>query len=130
QIRQYVTNEYEGYAQDSIRLTSNLNVTLGVRYSFATVPYEKNGLQVRPNVDLGKWFSDRIYEYAERHPFGQVTTHHLYTWRKSKQRSRLVRFHDMNNFAPRVSFAYSPGFDKGVGHAFFGPAGKSSIRGG
>src|SRR5262249_33908221 len=33
-----------------------------------------------------------------------------------------------NNFAPRIGFAYSPGFDHGLMHSIFGGTGKSSIR--
>jgi hypothetical protein len=129
QIRRYVTNEYEAYVQDSIRLSSNLNVTLGLRYSFGTVPYEKNGLQVRPSVDLGQWFSDRIANMQNGIPSDRSP---LISYTLGGKANNAAGWFDAdkNNFAPRISLAYSPGFDNGIGRILFGAPGQSSIRGG
>ena len=52
QAREFITSEYEGYAQDTFHLKSNLTLTFGLRYSYGSVPYEKSGLEVVPNLDL------------------------------------------------------------------------------
>jgi len=129
QVRDYVTTEYEGYLQDSLRVTKDLNVTLGLRYSVGTVPYEKNGLQVTPSVDLDKWFAQRISNMQAGIPSDKSP---LITYSPGGKANNARGWFDSdgNNFAPRVSFAYSPSFSDGVGHTLFGSGGKTSIRGG
>lgn len=129
QLRQYITKEYEGYVQDSYKITSNLNVTAGLRYSFATAPYEGRGLQVRPSVNLGKWFADRMANMENGVPSDASP---LISFTPGGKRNNAPGWFspDKTNFAPRVSFAYSPGFDSGLGRALFGGPTKGSIRGG
>ena len=45
-------HEYEGFVSDSWRVTPELTLTLGLRYSNDRPPYEANGLQVAPNIRL------------------------------------------------------------------------------
>jgi len=129
QIREYVTTEYEGYIQDGWRLTKDLNVTFGVRYSLATVPYEKNGLQVRPSVDLDEWFSQRMSNMAAGIASDKSP---LITYSPGGKANNAPGWFDTdtNNFAPRVSFAYSPSFEGGFARTLTGGPGKTSIRGG
>lgn len=129
QVRRYLTKEYEWYIQDSLRLTSSLNVTFGLRYSYATVPYDTQGLQVRPSVDLDKWFAQRLANMQNGVPSDKSP---LITYSPGGKANNAPGWFspDKNNFAPRVSFAYSPGFNNGLGRVLFGGSGKSSIRGG
>jgi len=129
QLRSYLTQEYEGYAQDSIKLRSNLNVTFGLRYNFATVPYETHGLQVRPNVDLNQWFAQRIANMQAGVPSWQSP---LISYIPGGKANNAPGWFESNkaNFAPRLSFAYSPSFSSGVGRMLFGGSETSSIRGG
>lgn len=129
QFRQFVTTEYEGYVQDSLRLTSNLTVTAGIRYSFATVPYEKQGRQVIPDVEIGQWFAQRLANMEQGIPSDASP---LITFKPGGKVNNAPGWfaNDKNNFAPRASFAYSPGFTSGLGHLLFGGPAKSSIRGG
>ncbi len=55
-LRRYATDEYEFYGQDSWKVTPNLTVTAGLRYSLFSPPWEVNGLQVAPDISLGDWF--------------------------------------------------------------------------
>ena len=55
----YASDEYEFYVQDSWKVGSSLTVTAGLRYSLFSPPWEVNGLQVAPNVDLGTLFAQR-----------------------------------------------------------------------
>jgi hypothetical protein len=56
---QYITNEVEYYGQDSWKITPKLTVTYGLRHTLLQVPYERNGQEIGPTIDLGKWFDAR-----------------------------------------------------------------------
>ena len=55
----YITNEFEYYGQDSWKLRPNLTVTFGLRHTLLQVPYERNGQEIAPTINLGKWFDAR-----------------------------------------------------------------------
>jgi Carboxypeptidase regulatory-like domain len=57
--RNFAEDAYEMYLQDVWKIKSNLTVTLGLRYSLFSPPWETNGLQVGPNINLGNWFDSR-----------------------------------------------------------------------
>ncbi|MFN2393281.1 MAG: carboxypeptidase regulatory-like domain-containing protein [Pyrinomonadaceae bacterium] len=50
--------------------------------------------------------------------------------REVKERINYVYGDDKDNFQPRVGFAYSPNFERGILNTLFGRGGQSSIRGG
>lgn len=55
----YLTNEFEYYGQDSWKIKPNLTLTFGLRHTLLGVPYERNGQEVVPTVNLGKWLDNR-----------------------------------------------------------------------
>jgi Carboxypeptidase regulatory-like domain/TonB dependent receptor-like, beta-barrel len=55
----YLTNEFEYYAQDSWKIKPNLTLTFGLRHTLLGVPYERNGQEVVPTVNMGKWLDAR-----------------------------------------------------------------------
>lgn len=117
-LRRYRTNEYSLFLQDSWRARSDLTFNLGVRYDYATVPYEKDGL-LSNLVDQ---------DPSGRTPAGGFT---FITVGKNSDNPDIPLFDpDFNNFAPRVGFAYSPSFKEGLLGKIFGGPGKSSVRGG
>ena len=105
--RRYATNEYEFYVQDSWQIGETLTVTGGLRYGLASPPWETNGLQVAPSVSLGERFKVREEMMAKGVPENTLApiqfvlagpengTKGYYDW-------------DKNNFAPRISVAWSP----------------------
>jgi hypothetical protein len=105
--RRYAADEYEFYVQDSWRVRKNLTVNYGLRYSLLSPPWETSGTQVAPTISLGKWFQQRQLNMqhgigAEADPIVQFAlagpVNHkpgYYNW-------------DYHNFAPRLSFAYTP----------------------
>jgi hypothetical protein len=105
--RVYGANEFELYAQDSWHVRDNLTVSAGLRYGLYSPPWEVNGQQVAPNVNLGEWFDQRVAnmqagipssasEKITFVPGGPVNNGPgFYEW-------------DKNNFAPRVSAAWTP----------------------
>ena len=56
---QYITNEVEYYAQDSWKVRPNLTVTYGLRHTLLQVPYERNGQEIVPTINMTQWFDDR-----------------------------------------------------------------------
>ena len=105
--RKYASDEYEFYVQDSWRLRSNLTVSAGVRYSLYSPPYEVNGLQVGPTVNMGEWFDARARGMAQGIPSSgdPVVSFDLAGPRNGREGMYAW---DKNNFAPRVSFAWTP----------------------
>lgn len=111
--REYASNEYEWYVQDSWRLRSNLTVTAGLRYSLFSPPYEVNGLQVAPTISMGKWFNDRAAGMLKGIPANQHpnTTFDL---AGPKNNRRGYYETDKNNWAPRIAVAWSPHAESGL----------------
>jgi Carboxypeptidase regulatory-like domain len=125
--RQFKANEFEWYVQDSYRFKPNLTVTLGVRHSLLQTPYEVNGQQVAPTINLGEWFNNRALAAKQ----GQGNQPE-FAFAPSGQGRGGKPYWPMNkdNFAPRMSVAYSPGFQDGFLKRLFGGPGKTSIRAG
>jgi Carboxypeptidase regulatory-like domain/TonB dependent receptor len=55
----YLTNEFEYYGQDSWKVRPNLTLTFGLRHTLLQVPYERNGQEVVPTVNMGQWLNNR-----------------------------------------------------------------------
>lgn len=125
--RHFKANEFEWYAQDSYRLKPNLTVTLGVRHSLLETPYDVNGQQVAPTIDLHQWFEHRAI--AAKQGLGNQPE---FSFTPSGQSRGGKPYWPMNkdNFAPRFSIAYSPGLQQGIWKSLFGGPGKTSIRAG
>ena len=121
---------YETYVQDSWKVKPNLTVTLGLRYSLFSPPWESNGLEVTPTESLNTWFNQRNAGNTNGTPsinaplvafnFSGPANHGTpgyYNW-------------DYKDLGPRVALAWSPSYDSGVLGDIFGGAGKSSLRAG
>jgi hypothetical protein len=128
-VRRYAEDSYEFYVQDAWKVKPTLTLTFGLRYSLFSPPWETNGLEVVPSVNLSQWFNQRaqnqvngIGSYADPAVQFQLGgpanggKPGYYNW-------------DYKNFAPRFAFAWSPRPTSGLLNALFGE-GKTSIRGG
>jgi hypothetical protein len=125
--RHFRDHEAEWYVQDSWRITSNLVLTGGLRYTLLQPPYETSGTQVAPSLSLNGWFRQRwvnaLQGQAVNPPFslglsGQANGAKPYwNW-------------DYKDLAPRIAFAWSPGPGSGWLHSLLGSSGKTSVRGG
>ena len=125
--REFGTEEYEFYAQDLWRLTPNLTLTLGLRYSLNTPVFETNGLQVKPDVSLGDYFERRKQSAAQGVPLDVPFSVDLAGPKHGKPGFYEL---DKSNFAPRASFAWTPTFDNGFLRKIFGSERNSVFRGG
>ncbi|MBX7173322.1 MAG: TonB-dependent receptor [Pyrinomonadaceae bacterium] len=126
-FRNFKTEEYEFYGQDSWRFRNNLTFNYGLRWSTSTPVYEANGLQVSPTESLSTFFDKRVAGAFNGQPYNG-----LITVDKSGPVNGKKGYYDQdwNNFAPAISAAWSPNFKSGWLKTLFGSDGKSSIRGG
>lgn len=127
--RRFAEDSYEMYAQDIWRVKPNLTLTLGLRYSLFSPPWETNGLQVGTTFDLGKWFNARGQGMLQGLPSNAqaAVTYQLAGPANGKPSYYNWDYHD---FSPRVAFAWSPDYSSGLLNSIFGGKGNSSIRGG
>jgi hypothetical protein len=128
-FRNYAADEYEFYVQDTWKLRPNLTVTGGVRYSLFSPPYESNGLQVAPTLPLGEWFRQRSLNASMGIPASASPPITFDLAGPANDRPGFYGW-DKNNFAPRLSVAWSPDVSEGFLAKLTGGPGKSSIRGG
>lgn len=125
--RNFATQSYDEYFQDSWKVKPHLTLTLGLRYSLERPVYETGGFEVQPEIPLGTYFQDRLTAAAQGSNFvapivinksGPANNGKpMYNW-------------DKNNFQPRIAFAWSPSYSSGLLHSLFGEGGKSVLRGG
>lgn len=101
----YATNEFEYYAQDSWKLRPNLTVTFGLRHTLLQVPYERNGQEVAPTVNLGKWFDAR-WKAAN----GGAVNQPAFGFAQAGRANNRAGFWSMDklDLAPRFAVAYAP----------------------
>ncbi|HMK21127.1 MAG TPA: hypothetical protein VK466_02265, partial [Terriglobales bacterium] len=114
--RNFATQAYDTYIQDTWKVRQNLTLTLGLRYSLERPVYETHGFETQPTVPLGKYFQERTAAGLAGTNFTDLISIQksgpanggkpLYNW-------------DKNNFQPRVAFAWS-----------LDPQSKSVLRGG
>lgn len=125
-VRSFATQEYETYFQDSWRMFPNFTVNYGLRWSTSTPVYEKNGFQVKPTTSLSEYFNQRVNLADRGIPFNDPITLDL----AGKANGRPGFYEqDWNNFAPSVSFAWSPQKDT-LFNRILGRNGTGVVRGG
>lgn len=137
-VRDFKWNEYESYAQDSWKVTRNLTVTYGLRWTLLQPPYESHGNQVGPCVlsgstctpiSLTNWLNTSTQQGAIGG--AAINAPHI-SFAPNGQANGKAPFWnwDYRNFAPRVAVAWAPDFSGGWLAHIFGTKGKTSIRGG
>jgi len=125
--RDYAENDFELYFQDTWRLTSNLTLTAGLRWSYFSPVWETNGQMVAPTVDVQDWWNQRLTDQLNGVPSDSMPLIGFDLAGKANGKSGWWD-PDYNNFAPRLALAWSPPFDNGFLKTLFGGPGKSSIR--
>ncbi len=125
--RQFATQEYEFYFQDTWKVRHDLTLTAGLRWGTSTPVYETTGFEAKPTLSLGEYFQRRVAGAKAGQPFNDLVTVDLSG--KANGRSGLYK-QDWNNWAPRVAAAWQPHFESGFLKTLFGAGGKSVFRGG
>jgi len=114
-VRDFATQAYDEYIQDSWKIRPNLTLTLGLRYSLERPVYETHGFEVQPTVPLGQYFAERVAAGKIGENF--VDPISLDLSGSANGRKPMYNW-DKNNLQPRIAFAWSP------------DGGKTSVRGG
>lgn len=125
--REFSTQEYDVYGQDSWKITPNLTLTYGLRYTISTPVTETNGFEVKTDLSLSEVFRLRQEAAARGQNFATPLT--LVLSGKANNAGPLYDY-DKNNFQPRVAVAWSPSFRNGVLGKLFGRNHESVFRGG
>ena len=125
--RDFATQSYETYIEDTWKVRPNLTLTLGLRYDLERPVYETQGFEVQPTVPLGTYFADRVAASNKGQNYVTPITINrsgpvnggkpMYNW-------------DYHEFQPRIAFAWSPDGGDGFFGRVFGNGGRSVIRGG
>ncbi len=100
----YKNWEQEYYFQDQWKATPNLTITAGLRYAYLGVPYEKNGQQIAPVVNLNSFLQSRAAAAAAGSTYNTRVS-----FQASGAANNAPNFWTAQkaNFAPRIAFAYA-----------------------
>jgi Carboxypeptidase regulatory-like domain/TonB dependent receptor len=126
--RRWGMNNYEFYGQDTWKVKPTLTLTMGLRWSLFSPPWETNGQQVSPNPGLGQLYSERALAGLNGIPSNLDPTIVFNLSGPANGKPNYYNW-DYHNFAPRFAFAWAPNQTGGLLGDVFGE-GKSSIRGG
>jgi len=123
--RRFAVDEYEFYAQDQWRITPTITLNYGLRYYYASPPWETNGNQVVPSPRISDWFDCRqeamLTGQASRLACGNLDM----VLGGKVNNGRPYYDADKNNFSPRIGVAWAP---RSLG--WFSGDGKMTIRAG
>jgi hypothetical protein len=117
-FRYYETEVYFG---DSWKVTPNFTITYGVRYQNYTPPYEMNGLQASAQLtsngtatpfSFNTYWADRVKQAAAGNSTNTAVPFVQYVLGGNANGGAPVYNPQNKLFAPRLAFAYSPGFDR------------------
>jgi hypothetical protein len=125
--RDFRTQEYDVYGQDSWKITPNFTVTYGLRYGISKPVYEANGFEVRTDIPLSDVFELRKQAATRGQNFAQPLT--LVLSGPANNADPLYEW-DKNNFQPRIAAAWSPSFRNGFLGKVFGSNHESVFRAG
>ena len=109
------------YFMDNWKLTPHLTVTYGLNYQYFSVPYEVHGLQTVQNMGFDKFFAAREAQSAAGLSGANAVPFFTYVLGGKANNGPAFYKATPLNFAPRVAFAYNPGFDPST--VFSGSAG-------
>jgi len=126
--RKFDENLFQTYVQDSWKARPNLTLTFGLRYGYETPPWEANGNEVRPTIDIGQYFRQREINMTQGI---SSSASPLLSWNLAgKANHGANSWFDPNyhDFAPRLALAYSPNFDNDWAKKLFGNANQSVLR--
>jgi Carboxypeptidase regulatory-like domain len=127
--RDYGLEWYELYAQDSWRVKPNLTVTYGLRWSLFPPPWEVNGYQASPTVNLGQQFNQNVKNMDQGIGYDATPLVSFILGGPANHGPGWYNF-EKSDVSPRISIAYSPRPHGGWLRNVFGEGDKTVIRGG
>ncbi|MBV8906446.1 MAG: carboxypeptidase regulatory-like domain-containing protein, partial [Acidobacteriia bacterium] len=137
-LRDYRWSEFESYGQDAWKMTPNLTVTYGLRWTFLQPPAEAHGNQVGSCLisgntcdpfSLTQYVNDSAAQGAAGGAAINVPT--LSFAPNGRYNGKPDAWHpEYHDFAPRIAVAWAPDTGNGWLSRILGTKGKSSIRAG
>ncbi len=127
--RDYGLEWYEFYAQDSWRVKPNLTVTYGLRWSLLPPPWEVNGFQASPDVNLGTQFDQIVQNMKQGMGYQSTPLLNFVLGGPANHGPGWYNF-EKSDISPRIAVAYSPHAPSGWLRSLFGDGDKTVIRGG
>ncbi|MHB8500927.1 MAG: carboxypeptidase-like regulatory domain-containing protein [Candidatus Acidiferrales bacterium] len=128
--RHFAEDGWEMYAQDSWKVKPNLTVTFGLRYSLFSPPWETNGLQVSPSMNLSDWFNQRARNMENGIPSNQDPLISFSLGGPANGGKPGLWNWDYHDLGPRLALAWSPKGNDGLLKSLFGDGGKTVVRAG
>jgi hypothetical protein len=111
-VRNYRYYQMLGYVSDTWKVTPHLTLTYGLNYQYFSVPYEKNGLETAQNtLSFDKYIAARVTQSAAGNTTPNALPFLTYVLGGPANKGPGLYNSDPKNFAPKVAFAWSPGFD-------------------
>ncbi|ABF39630.1 Cna B-type protein [Candidatus Koribacter versatilis Ellin345] len=105
--RNWSTDTYILYAQDSWQARRNLTISYGLNYQLMTPITETKGQEVTPDVNMGAWFNRRAGGMLQGTPDNSYTPISFAPSGNYWGRSGLYSA-QTKNFAPRIGISWSP----------------------
>jgi hypothetical protein len=128
-VRHFADDGWEMYAQDQWKVTPTFTLTLGLRYSLFSPPWETNGLQVAPTQSLSSYFDQRGTGMLSGTPASAACCMSFDLAGPANGGKPGFYDWDTKDFGPHVAFAWAPKFSSGLPGSLFGE-GKTVVRGG
>jgi hypothetical protein len=128
-LRNYVSNEFEFYGQDTWHISSGLTFSYGLRWEYHGVPYEQNGFESTGNLSPQQLFGPRVANAAAGINGNGAAPIMSIGLAGPANHAPGYYNPDYKDFAPRIGLAYSPSFTHGVLGTLFGDR-KTSFRAG
>jgi len=127
--RDYGLEWYEFYGQDSWRVKPNLTVTYGLRWSLFPPPWEVNGFQASPDVNLGTQFNQIVQNMKQGMGYQSTPLLNFVLGGPANHGPGWYNF-EKSDISPRIAVAYSPHAQRGWLRSLFGEGDTTVIRGG
>lgn len=127
--RNWDSDEYDLYAQDSWKIKPNLTVNYGLRYELMSPVWEANGQQVAPTISMSQWFAQRGANMLQGIP-SNASPNIAFDLAGPKYGKPGYYGWQTKNFSPNVSLAWSPNPTIGWLQKLFPSGDKSVIRAG
>ena len=126
-VRNFKTQGFEEYFQDTWKLSSSLTLTGGLRYSLWRPVWETHGYEAQPSITLTDIFNRRVAGMLAGKPYTD-----LITVNKSGQVNGGPPMYQMDKtvFLPKVAVAWQPKSENRFLSKLLGSSGQSVIRGG
>ncbi len=124
-LREFKTEEYDFYVQDSWKARPNLTITLGVRYGLSVPVYETQGYETVPNIPLSTYLENTVQQMNIGGNYRETLSVRLAG--KANGLDSIYPM-DKDNFQPRISLAWSPGFESGPFGKLFSKGSESVFR--